>query len=118
MLITWLSRGSMLITWFSRGSLMSMLLSRGSIMMMLFSRGSIMMLLSRGSPMVSLDFVVWQVETGLGFRWDEVEEQGGGFPAEQVEVTSVQATSGGSGGALALAAVAPGYLGRRKRLLC
>merc|ERR1712150_289677 len=107
----------MLITWFSRGSLMSMLLSRGSIMMMLLSRGSIKMV-SRGSPRVNQDFVVWQVETGLGFRWDEVEEQGGGFPAAQAEGTSVQATSGGSGGALALAAVAPGYLGRRKRQLC
>jgi len=86
---------------------------------MLLSRGSIMMMvLSRGNPRVSQDFVVWQVVTDLGFRWDEVEEQGGGFLAEQAEATSVQATSGGWGGASALSAVAPGYLGRRKRPLC
>jgi len=73
--------------------------------------------LSMGSPRVNQDFVFWQAETGLGFRWDEVEARGGGFPAE-VEATPGRATSGGSGGALAFAAVAPGCLGRRKLPLC
>jgi len=66
---------------------------------------------------VNQDFVSWQVETGLGFRWDEVEERGGGFPAAE-EATTGQATSGGSDGALASAAAAPGCLGRRKLPLC
>jgi len=56
---------------------------------------------------------------GLGFRWQvgEVEERGGDFPG-QVEERPGRATSGGSGGALAVAVVVPGYPGKRKRLLC
>jgi len=66
---------------------------------------------------VNQDFFFWQVETGSGFRWDEVEEQGGGFPAEEEESPG-RVASGGSDGAWAVAAVAPGCLGRRKRPLC
>jgi len=54
---------------------------------------------------------------GLGFHCYEVEEQGGGFPAE-VEVTLGLATSGGSDGAWAFAGAVLGCLGKRKRLLC
>jgi len=66
---------------------------------------------------VNQDFVFWLVETGLGFRWDEAEEQGGGFLAEE-EGMPGQAASGGWDGAWALAAVARGCLGRRKPPLC
>jgi len=75
------------------------------------------LIISTGSPRVNQDFVSWQVETGLGFRWDEVEERGGGFPAEE-EATAGRATSGGLDGASALAAAAPGCLGRRKLPSC
>jgi len=66
---------------------------------------------------VNQDFVFWLVETGLGFRWGEAEEQGGGFLAEE-EATLGRAISGGWDGAWALAAVARGCLGRRKPPLC
>jgi len=75
------------------------------------------LIISTGSPRVNQDFVSWQVETGLGFRWDEEEERGGGFPAEEV-ATAGRATSGGSDGASASAAAAPGCLGRHKLPLC
>jgi len=54
---------------------------------------------------------------GSDFHWDEVEEQGGGFPAE-VEATLGLATLGGLDGAWAFAAVVPGCLGMRKQPLC
>jgi len=66
---------------------------------------------------VNQDFVFGQVGTGLGSRWDEVEEQGGDFPAE-VEAKSGRAASGELDGAWALAAVVQGCLGKRKLPLC